>query len=94
MLQAVSQLPVIAEWHWFGPVSIHVGYVVDKVALGQVRPRVQTLPDLRDFMLRNFRLTRFFKKVKNLDNNIFERRADVFLAGINPLKAKTNLNYI
>jgi hypothetical protein len=39
MAQAVSHRPLTAEAR-FDPGSVHVGFVVDKVALGQVFPRV------------------------------------------------------
>jgi len=35
MAQAVSRRPLTAE-AWFAPGSVHVGFVVGKVALGQV----------------------------------------------------------
>jgi hypothetical protein len=91
MLQAASRLPVTTERLWFGPTSIHVGFVVDELALEQVHPRVQIFCDLRDFILHNFKLEKSFKK---LDNSTFETRAEVFLRGINLLNTKTNLSYI
>jgi hypothetical protein len=39
MAQAVSRRP-LTRWPGFDPVSVHVRFVVDKVALGQVFLRV------------------------------------------------------
>ena len=60
MLQAPSRLPITTERIWFGPTSIHVGFVADGVTPAQVRPRVRTFYDLRNFILHNlkFRGTR------------------------------------
>jgi hypothetical protein len=64
MLQAASRLPVTTERLWYGPTSIHVGFVVDEVALEQVRPRVQTFCDLRNLILHNFKLEKVKKKTR------------------------------
>jgi hypothetical protein len=55
MLQAASRLPITAERLWFGSTSIYVGFVVDEMALEQVRPRIQTFCDLRNFILRTLK---------------------------------------
>jgi hypothetical protein len=91
MLQAASRLPVTTERLWFGPKSIHLGIVVEEMALEHVRPREQRVFLLRSFISRNFKLEKVFKK---LDNSTFETRTEVFLRGISPLKTLTNLNYI
>lgn len=41
---------------------------------------VQTLSDLRNLELRNFTLTKLLEKSENFKNNIFEKRAEFFLA--------------
>jgi len=56
MLQAASRLPVTTERLWFGATSIHVGFVVDEVTMEQIRPRVQTLCEVCNFIVHNFKL--------------------------------------
>jgi uncharacterized protein with von Willebrand factor type A (vWA) domain len=61
MLQAASRLLVTTEKLWLSPTSIHVGFVVDEVALEQVCPRVQTFCDLRNLILHNFKPEKVLK---------------------------------
>jgi hypothetical protein len=92
MIQAASRLPALHNGEaLIGPKSILLGFVVNELALEHVRPRVQTVSLLCNFILRNFKLENVFKK---LDNSTSEARTEAFLRGINPLKTLTNLRYI